>query len=54
VVTLIAMHDLSVFCRISEGGPESKNGPEIRNLGPQILVAGARNPLNLEFAWTAA
>jgi hypothetical protein len=33
----------------------AKRSPETGDLSLQVqLVAGARNPLNLEFSWTAA
>jgi hypothetical protein len=34
---------------------QTKKSPESDDLSLQVsLVAGARNPLNLEFSWTAA
>jgi hypothetical protein len=33
---------------------QTKTGRTFNVFGPSLLVAGARNPLNLEFAWAAA
>ena len=35
-------------------GPNEKGPPESLEALLNILVAGARNPLNLEFSWSAA